>query len=45
MRSKIAERILSKTPKDVEIFARNYGDLVVRINSLLKEKGKHYEGN
>jgi transcriptional regulator with XRE-family HTH domain len=39
MRSKIAERILAKTPKDIEIFARNYGDLVVRINSLLKAKG------
>ncbi len=38
MRSKIAKRILDKTPKEVEIFARMYGDLVVRINSLLKEK-------
>lgn len=38
MKSNIAERILAKTPKDVEIFARLYGDLVVRINSILKEK-------
>lgn len=39
MRSKVFQRILDKTPKDIEIFARHYGDLVVRINSLLKEKG------
>lgn len=39
MRSKIADKILAKTPKDIEIFARTYGDIVVRINSLLKEKG------
>ncbi len=39
MKSKIAERILAVTPKEIEIFARMYGDLVVRINSLLKEKG------
>ncbi len=39
MKSKIAEKILAKTPKEVEIFARMYGDLVVRVNSLLKEKG------
>ncbi|MBN2891238.1 MAG: helix-turn-helix transcriptional regulator [Bacteroidales bacterium] len=38
MKSNIAERILANTPKDVEIFARLYGDLVVRINSILKEK-------
>ena len=39
MRSKIADKILAKTPKEIEIFARMYGDLVVRINGLLKEKG------
>jgi transcriptional regulator with XRE-family HTH domain len=39
MRSKVAERILAKTPEDVKIFARLYGDLVVKINSILKEKG------
>lgn len=39
MRSKVADRIAANTPKDVKIFARMYGDLVVRINSLLKEKG------
>ena len=39
MRSKVFQRILDKTPQDVKIFTRHYGDLVVRINSLLKEKG------
>lgn len=38
MRSKVAKRILDKTPKDVEIFVRLYGDIVVRINELIKEK-------
>jgi transcriptional regulator with XRE-family HTH domain len=39
MRSKVAERILARTPEDVKIFTRLYADLVVRINSILKEKG------
>ncbi len=39
MRSKVFKRILDKTPEDVKIFTRHYGDLVVRINSLLKDKG------
>jgi transcriptional regulator with XRE-family HTH domain len=39
MRSKVFQRILDKTPEDVKIFTRHYGDLVVRINSLLKDKG------
>ncbi len=39
MRSKTFQRILDKTPKEVEIFVRHYGDIVVRINELLKEKG------
>lgn len=39
MRSKVAERILAKTPEDVKIFTRLYGDLIVRINSILKERG------
>lgn len=39
MRSKIAQRILDKTPEDVEIFVRLYGDIVVRVNELIKEKG------
>jgi len=39
MRSKVAERILAKTPEDVKIFTRLYGDLIVRINAILKHKG------
>ena len=39
MRSKIAQRILDETPKEVHIFVRKYGDIVVRINQLLREKG------
>ncbi len=38
MKSKIAERILNSTPKDVEIYVRLYADLVVRITDILKEK-------
>ena len=39
MRSKVAQKILDETPKDVRIFVRKYGDIVVRINQLLREKG------
>jgi len=39
MRSKVAERILAKTPEDVRIFVRLYADIVVRVTQLLKEKG------
>lgn len=39
MRSKIAQRIMDETPKEVRIFVRKYGDIVVRINQLLREKG------
>jgi transcriptional regulator with XRE-family HTH domain len=39
MRSKVADRILANTPEEVKIFARLYGDIVVRVNSILKEKG------
>lgn len=38
MRSKVAQRILDRTPKETEVFVRLYGDLVVRINTILKEK-------
>ena len=38
MRSKIFQKILDETPKDVEVFVRLYGDLIVRINQLLREK-------
>jgi len=39
MRSKIAKSILDETPEDVKIFVRKYGDLVVRIHRILKERG------
>jgi len=39
MRSKIADCILAKTPKDIEIFVRLQADITVRVNHLLKEKG------
>ena len=38
MRSKIFQRILDNTPKEVDIFVDWYGDLVVRINQLLREQ-------
>ncbi len=37
MRSKVFQRILDNTPKDVDIFVDWYADLVVRINELLRE--------
>jgi ribosome-binding protein aMBF1 (putative translation factor) len=39
MRSRVLQRILDKTPKDVEIFVDKYADLVLRINQILQEKG------
>jgi transcriptional regulator with XRE-family HTH domain len=38
MRSKIAQRIMSDTPEETKIFVRKYGDIVVRVFQLLKEK-------
>ena len=39
MRSKVAKRILDKTPEDVKIYVKLYADIVVRVNQLLNEKG------
>lgn len=39
MRSKIAERILANTPKETTILVSLYANLLVKINSILKEKG------
>lgn len=44
MKSKIAERILSETPKEVQIYAKHYSDLLVRISELLKDKGISQKG-
>lgn len=39
MRSKIAQQILNETPEETKIFVKKYGDIVVRIYQVLKEKG------
>ena len=39
MRSKVLQRLLDKTPKEVEIFVDKYADLILRINQILREKG------
>ncbi len=39
MRSKVAERIQAETPEEVRIFVRQYTDIVLRINELLKARG------
>jgi transcriptional regulator with XRE-family HTH domain len=39
MRSKIAQQIIDRTPAEVKIFVKKYGDLVVRVHQVLKEKG------
>jgi transcriptional regulator with XRE-family HTH domain len=39
MRSKIAQRILNRTPKHTHIFIDKYADIVVLISRLLKSKG------
>jgi hypothetical protein len=35
MRSKVAQRILDKTPKEVREFAKMYGDLLVKEGKVL----------
>jgi transcriptional regulator with XRE-family HTH domain len=39
MKSKIAERIMATTPEETKRFVRKYGDIVVRVHQILKEKG------
>lgn len=39
MRSKVAKKIQSETPDEVRIFVRQYTDIIVRINELIKAKG------
>lgn len=38
MRSKVAKKIQGETPEEVRIFVRQYTDIVVRINSILRKK-------
>lgn len=37
MRSKVAKRIQDETPEEVRIFVRQYTDIVVRINQIIKK--------
>lgn len=39
MRSKVAQSLLDRTPKDLQIFTSLCTDLVVRINEILKQQG------
>jgi transcriptional regulator with XRE-family HTH domain len=39
MRSKIARKVLDETPAEVRIYVRKYGDIIVRVHQLLREKG------
>ncbi len=39
MKSKIAERMLAQMPAETKIFIDKYADLVVLINSIMKERG------
>ena len=39
MRSKTFQRILDKTPKDIDAFIRLYGDIVVSMDRYYKNKG------
>jgi ribosome-binding protein aMBF1 (putative translation factor) len=39
MKSKVAKRIQEETPEEVRIFVRQYTDIVLRINQILREKG------
>lgn len=38
MHSKIARKIQDETPEEVRIFVRQYTDIVLRINEILREK-------
>ena len=38
MRSKVAQRILDRTPEETNVFVGLYGDIVVRVHQLMKKK-------
>lgn len=38
-KSKILQKILDEKPKESYIFVRLYADIVVRVNTILEEKG------
>jgi transcriptional regulator with XRE-family HTH domain len=39
MKSKLAKRMQNETPEEVRIFVRQYTDIVLRINQILRAKG------
>jgi transcriptional regulator with XRE-family HTH domain len=39
MKSNVTKRIQNETPDEVRIFVRQYTDIVLRINQILKAKG------
>lgn len=39
MRSQILQQILDETPKEVDVFVKKYGDLVVRIHEIMEAQG------
>ncbi|HXB91862.1 MAG TPA: helix-turn-helix transcriptional regulator [Puia sp.] len=39
MRSKVGKEIMKETPAEVRIFVRQYTDIVININRILREKG------
>lgn len=39
MKSKIAQQILDRTSDEVKVFVRTYGDIVVRVHTLIKQQG------
>jgi transcriptional regulator with XRE-family HTH domain len=38
-KSKILQKILDEKPKESYVFVRLYADIVVRVNTILEEKG------
>jgi len=38
MRSKIAQRILEETPKDIQLYVEKYADIVMLISQVLKSR-------
>jgi transcriptional regulator with XRE-family HTH domain len=44
MRSKYLQQVLDETPEDVKIFAKLYGNLILRIHEILEQKGMSQNG-
>lgn len=39
MRSNIADSIMSKTSEETKLFVKKYGDIIVRVHQILRERG------